>query len=304
MRLCVIIPAYNEEKSVCSVVASIPASLPGVDDVRIFVVDDGSTDATREEALRAGAIVLSHPTHLGLAAAFRTGLKASLENDADLIATLDADGQYKAGELASLWMTMRLTNAQLVVGDRCVCSCRHMPLGNRIGNMVGSCMLRVMGVTRISDASSGFRLFTANLGASLRIMSRHTYTHEMLIQADAYGFTVAEVPVTFLPRSYGRSKLVRTLRHHILRSCGTIIRSIFLYRPLRKFVLLSALCILTATSLAVYAVYNFDVHFKSMMIAALFAVVGIQFLILGVIAEASAAERRLQREVAVSRTRR
>lgn len=296
MRLTVIIPAHNEEKSVSRILSEVPAVLPGITDIRCIVIDDGSSDQTAAKANAAGALVLSHPTRLGLAAAFRTGLQAALASGTDIIVTLDADGQYKAREIALLWKEMRHTHADLVVGNRRVLAQKHMPAGNRIGNVIGSFMLRVMGVTRIRDASSGFRLFSSELGKTLRIMSRHTYTHEMLIQADAYGFRTAEIPVTFLPRAYGKSKLVRTLRHHILRSCGTIVRSTFLYRPLRKFLLLSAMCMVVAGFMTAYAFHDFTLHFRTLIVASLFAVVGLQFLILGVIAEAFASDRRVAHE--------
>lgn len=296
MRLRIVIPAFNEEKSIARVLSAIPRTLPHISEIRALVVSDGSTDDTARIAASNGAIVITHTERLGLAAAFRTGLKAALDSHADIIVTLDADGQYRPEEIAVLLETMRRTKADLIVGDRSVVRCTHMPVCNRIGNVIGSFMLRIMGVTRITDASSGFRLFTARLGKALRIMSRHTYTHEMLIQADAYGFRTAEVPVTFLPRAHGRSKLVRTLRHHILRSCGTIVRSTFLYRPLRKFLLLSAACLVIAGLITVYAFRDLAFHFNSMMLAILFTVAGIQFLVLGVIAESYAADRRLAHE--------
>lgn len=296
MRLIIVIPATNEDSSIGDVLSHIPQSLPGISDIRTIVVDDGSTDSTVSAAHSFGATVISHPERLGLASAFRTGLKAALRRKADFIATIDADGQYRPEELTILLQEMQRTHADMVVGNRCILSCDHMPAGNRIGNLIGSLMLRMMGVTKICDASSGFRLFNARLGESLRIMSRHTYTHEMLIQADAYGFNVVDTPVSFRPRAHGKSKLVRTLRHHILRSCGTIIRATFLYRPLRKFLLLSAACMVLGGLITIYALRDFTFHFSSMMLAILFAVAGIQFLILGVIAESYAADRRLMHE--------
>ncbi len=296
MRLAIIIPAFNEEKSVARILSDIPTTLPDVSSIHRIVIDDGSTDQTAAQARAAGAQVFSHTNRIGLAAAFRTGLNAALTSGADAIVTLDADGQYQASEIALLWEEMRRTGADLVVGNRCVLSQRHMPAGNRIGNVLGSLMLRVMGVTRIRDASSGFRLFSSELGSSLRIMSRHTYTHEMLIQADAYGFRTAEIPVTFLPRAHGKSKLVRTLRHHILRSCGTIVRSTFLYRPLRKFLLLSAVCMVVGGLMIVSTLRQLPLEIGALTLPVLFIVAGLQFLILGVIAEAFAADRRVAHE--------
>ncbi len=230
MRLVVLVPAYNEEGSIALVLQALPRV---IDDVCVepFVIDDGSTDATAEIAMRLGVRVLRHPTREGLAAAFRTGLAAAISSDADFIATLDADGQYRSEELPLLFRRHLETGADLVVGDRQVRRLSHMPWKHRLGNIVGSAMLRLLRCTAVADASSGFRLFTRRFGLRLQIRSRHTYTHEMLIQAAALGYSVADVPVTFLPRLYGKSKLVRTLRHHILRSCGTIFKSLFARVP-------------------------------------------------------------------------
>ncbi len=225
MRLLVLIPAYNEEGSIADVLTLLPRTIEPDFEIIPLVIDDGSTDATAMIAEECGAIVVAHPRRLGLAAAFRTGLSRALLEHADLIATLDADSQYRSEELSLLIARMRETGADLVVGDRQVRLLAHMPWKHRIGNMIGSAMLRLLRCTHITDASSGFRLFTADMARAIRITSVHTYTHEMLIQAKAFGFAVAEVPVTFLPRKYGKSKLIRTLRHHILRSCGTIVRA-------------------------------------------------------------------------------
>lgn len=227
MRLVVIVPAYNEEGSIGDVLASIPKILDDGCEVVALVVDDGSTDTTAKIAKKCGAIVVSHRVRSGLAAAFRTGLATALSMHADCIATLDADGQYRGEELQLLLQRMQKTGAELVVGNRQVRMLSHMPWKHRIGNIVGSAMLRILRCTTVTDASSGFRLFSARFGRAIRITSVHTYTHEMLIQAKTCGFTVAEVPVSFLPRKHGKSKLVRTLRHHILRSCGTIVRAYF-----------------------------------------------------------------------------
>jgi glycosyltransferase involved in cell wall biosynthesis len=297
VRLTVIIPAFNECESIGEVLARLPKNLPDGINVEPVVVDDGSTDGTGARATAAGAQVVKHPERRGLAAAFRTGLGAALLNRADLIATLDADGQYRPEELSLLFAALRKTGADLVVGDRQVSNCPHMPPGNRIGNVVGSAMLRLLAGITVNDASSGFRLFTARLARVLQITSRHTYTHEMLIQTKAYGFRVTQVPVTFLPRRYGRSKLVRTLRHHIMRSCGTILRALFLFRPLRKFLLLALGSLVLAAVCGGWVIFSPGSSRPFLTILSLVLIlVALQFVVLGVIADSFAAERRIVSE--------
>ena len=291
MLLTVIIPAFNERESIGGVLALLPSCFPDDVHVSALVIDDGSTDGTADEARSFGAKVITHARRLGLAAAFRTGLQASLQEHADLIATLDADGQYRPQELVYLLKCLRETGADLVVGDRRIRSLTHMPLGNRIGNIVGSAMLRFVAGVPVQDASSGFRLFTERCARSLRIMSQHTYTHEMLIQATALGMKIVDVPVTFLPRLHGRSKLVRTLRQHIARSCGTILKALFSYRPLRKFLSLAGLSLLAAVALLLLAIRHASVEF--LVVALILALIALQFLILGLTADSFASQRRL-----------
>ncbi len=293
MRLAVIVPAYNEQESVADVLRDIPSALPGIREVRVFVVDDGSDDATAERARSAGATVLSHPSRRGLAAAFRTGVRAALQCESDLLATVDADGQYRARQIGDLLERMRQTGADIVVGDRQVERCTHMPMGNRVGNLVGSWMLRRLASVTVNDASSGLRLFSARSARKLRITGDHTYTHEMLIQASAAGMKAVDAPVDFLPRSHGQSKLVRTLRHHIARSCGTILRALFVHRPLRNFLTLAGIIVGAMVVLALSFTFS-PPRFGTFVLMAALAAIAFQFVLIGLLAEAQAAQRRLE----------
>lgn len=296
MLLSVIIPAYNEQESIGAVLARLPAKIDTVL-VRAIVVDDGSMDETAGIGKRAGATVLRHPVRMGLATAFRTGLQEALRLKANFVATLDADGQYAPEDLAPLLRQLRQSGSDLVVGDRLVQRCAHMPPGNRLGNILGSAMLRLLVGIPIRDASSGLRVFTEKLACALEITSPHTYTHEMLIQARALGFTMTEYPVSFAPRRHGESKLVRTLRAHILRSCGTILRSFLLYHPLRNFLLLAAATFaVAAVALVIGVAMGMTAALQFALLSLAFVVLGIQFVVLGVLADAAASRRRVERE--------
>ncbi|MHC4294860.1 MAG: glycosyltransferase family 2 protein [Planctomycetota bacterium] len=101
-HLVVIMPALNEEATVGETIRRIPQEIPGVASIDVMVVDDGSTDGTVREARSAGAIVLSHPAHRGLGAAFQSGLSRSLEMGADLIVSIDSDGQFDPQTITEL----------------------------------------------------------------------------------------------------------------------------------------------------------------------------------------------------------
>lgn len=292
VRLTFIVPAFNEERSVGDVLSAVPRVLDGIQEIELLVIDDGSTDGTATAAREAGAQVVSHAKRLGLAASFRTGATRALRDGAGLLCTLDADGQYDPREIVLLLKTLHERQADLVIGDRQIWRCAHMPFGNRLGNSIGSFMLRVLGTTGVRDASSGFRLLTRDAAHRIHITSEHTYTHEMLIQASVAGLVIAETPVTFLPRTHGKSKLVRTLRHHILRSCGTILRSLFLYRPLRKFLFLATACVACSFGLLVLALVS-EMRIDMLVAAGGMLILGVQFVLIGILADVYAAGRRV-----------
>ena len=102
LRLLVAIPALNEERTVAQVVRSIPREIPGVGRVDIIVIDDGSGDRTADRAAEAGAQVISHPANRGVGAAFQTTLRYAIECGADLIVTLDSDGQFDPQDIPRL----------------------------------------------------------------------------------------------------------------------------------------------------------------------------------------------------------
>ena len=91
MKLVAMIPAYNEKKTIASVIEDIPRQIEGIASVEVLVIDDGSTDSTLEQARKAGADkVISHRTNLGLGIAFKDGLDSALKMGADIIVNLDA----------------------------------------------------------------------------------------------------------------------------------------------------------------------------------------------------------------------
>ena len=136
MKLVAQLPALNEEKSIERVLAAIPRRVPGVDEVVVLVVDDGSTDRTAELARAAGAVVVSHVRNRGVGAAFRTGLAKATDLDADVIVTLDADGQFDPEDIPKLIDPILRGQADFVTASRFLdpALVPEMPAAKRWGN--------------------------------------------------------------------------------------------------------------------------------------------------------------------------
>jgi len=247
MKLAICIPAFNEEKTIGQVIRAVPLHFAGIGggggskitSVKIFVADDGSTDKTAEVARVAGAervlgnrrevqsieIIRVHPNK-GLANAFLTGIRQAVSWGADFVVNIDADGQYRPEEIPLLLAPLLKGEADMSIGDRQVGTLRFMPLAKKYGNIAGSWFLRALTGVRVRDASSGFRAYTSAAAQAIEIRSRHTYTHENLIQAHYTGLRIAQMPVTFIARTDGTtSRLIN--RRGLFGGVGAIFIHIF-----------------------------------------------------------------------------
>ena len=118
MKLVIQIPCHNEQESVLEVINSIPKKIKGIDEIKIFVIDDGSFDKTSELAKNIGVEVVSIPYKKGLANAFRVGVKRALELNADILVNIDGDNQYNACDIEKLIEPILNNQADMVIGSR------------------------------------------------------------------------------------------------------------------------------------------------------------------------------------------
>ena len=301
MKLFVTIPAFNEEKTIAQVVKSVPRQIAGINQIKVLVYDDGSTDQTVYQAKKAGAdYCFSHKQNLGLARTFRDAAKKALELGADIVVNTDADNQYDQKQISKLVKPILEQKADLVTGDRQINQLDHMPISKKYGNLLGSFMIRWLTGTRIKDASSGFRAMTKELLNKVQVFSTHTYTHELLIAAHFHEFTIAEIPVTFNIRTTGGSRLIaKGVVNHILKSAATIIRAILLYRALAVFTFLGGLMSLLGAvgvlRFLYFAIWLQDSsgHIQSLVISSILLGIGFNIIVLGFIADLVSYNRKL-----------
>lgn len=299
--LIVTIPAYNEEKTIGKVIREIPRKIFGIDKIFILLADDGSQDKTVERAQEAGAdFIISHPNR-GLALNFKMALEEALKLGADIIVNIDADGQYDSEEIPKLIKPILERRAEIVLGDRQIRKLSWMSFGNKYGNILGSWFLRKLTGLNIIDASTGFRAFTREAALRLSVMTRHTYTHETLIQAADQDLPMAQVPVEFRRRQ-GRSRLISNLRSHIFKASITIIRTFTVYKPLRVMLTLGGILFLIGFVLIIRFLYFWFVaggagHIQSLIIASVFMMIGFQTIVLGLVASAIGWSRKLKEEI-------
>lgn len=305
MKVCVTIPAYNEEETVGAVVRDCQEVLEAEGyDHEILVVDDGSTDRTAEVAEDAGAVVYSHHTNRGLGNTFATAMREVLRHDPDVIVNIDADGQYEPEEMPSLIGPVASGEADLVLGTRQVFSLDHMPLSKKVGNRIGSLVTSVLSGFHVRDAQSGYRAFTPELAARWTLFGSYTYVQESLIQAAHKGFTIEQVPITFYERGSGESRLISSLTNYVSNAARIVIRTYRDYKPMRTFSLIAAVFFLLAAVPAYQVVSNFLATgsfelFGRGLLVVLLAVAGALTLVFGLLADMIKGQRELTEEILV-----
>jgi len=302
-KLIVMIPAYNEEDSIGMVIKEIPREIAGVDEVRILVMDDGSTDNTSQVAYMAGADhVLSQKANRGLAFTFKLGLETALKLGADIIVNTDADFQYDQKEVPQLIRPVLEHKADIVLGNRQVHELDHMAFGKKYGNLLGSFVMRKLTGCSVSDTQTGFRAFSREAALRINILSPYTYTQETIIQAVNKKLVVAEIPCTFRKRKAGSSKLISGIMNYISRVALTIIRTYTMYKPLKVFVAIGSVLTLTGAAFGIrflvfYLANEGTGHIQSLILAAVLIVVGFQTVITGLIADVVDANRKINEEL-------
>ncbi|HEY3723333.1 MAG TPA: glycosyltransferase family 2 protein [Acidimicrobiia bacterium] len=201
----VVIPAWNEERSVGTVVEEVRAL-----GYATLVVDDGSVDRTAETAERAGATVLRLPVNLGVGGALRCGFRYAVSEGYGVVVQCDADGQHDPTEIARLLDAMRSTGADLVVGSRFADPTSDFRVGavRKMAMHHFAHLASRRARASITDATSGFRAIRGSLLGSFAASYPAEYlgdTIEALVRAGRAGNTVVEIGVHMRPRAAGVS---------------------------------------------------------------------------------------------------
>jgi glycosyltransferase involved in cell wall biosynthesis len=237
-RLLVTLPALDEERTVAEVVRGVPRQIPGVGHVEVVVVDDGSRDRTAERAREAGAEVIRHERPRGVGAAFHSGLALGIERGADLIVSIDADGQFDPADIPRLVEPVVAGRADFASASRFLdpSLAPEMPAIKRWGNRMMSRLISRLAGQRFHDVSCGMRCYSRVAALQLHLLGRFTYTQEVFLNLAFKQLRIAEVPIRVRgEREFGESRVAGNLWRYALRSAQIIFRCYRDYHPLRFF---------------------------------------------------------------------
>lgn len=201
-RVAVVIPAYNEERTIIEVIRGLKRHRFA----RIIVVDDGSSDRTGELAGQQGVILLTHILNRGLGGALGTGINAALRLGAEAIVTFDADGQHDPDDIARLLEPIATGEADVVIGSRMLDS-TGMPYPRRLANWTANVVTYLLFRGWTTDSQSGLRAFSSEAATRMQIMtSGMEVSSEIIAETVRNHLTWKEVPVRAIYTEYSLSK--------------------------------------------------------------------------------------------------
>ena len=300
-KLIIQIPCFNEEKSLLTTLNDLPKIIPGIDEIQVLVINDGSEDNSAEIARAWGANVLDIKPNRGLANAFRAGLSESLKMGADIIVNTDADNQYCADDIQNIIRPILDGKADIVVGARDIFSIKEFSPLKKAFQKIGSAILRLLSSTKVADAPRGFRAFSRQAAIKINVFDNYTYTMETLLQANAKGLKVVSVPIRVNPMQR-KSRLVKNIFDYIFKSMKTTIRMFIVYRPFRFFITLASFIGLIGIGLVLRFLYFYlqgsgNGHIQSLIFASVFLISAVQIGIIAVLGDLLSINRKLLEDV-------
>ncbi|REJ84676.1 MAG: glycosyltransferase family 2 protein [Acidobacteria bacterium] len=254
-RLLVALPALNEERTVGDVVRAVPAEVPGIDAIDVLVIDDGSQDRTGTEAAAAGATVVHHGLQRGVGAAFHTALAYGLDHGADILVTIDSDGQFDPRDIPRLIEPVVAGRADFATASRFLDEALlpDMPAVKIWGNRMMSRLISSLAGKRFYDVSCGMRCYSRRAMLQLHLLARFTYTQEVILNLSFKDLRIEEVPIRVRgEREFGESRVASSLWRYALRTVQIIFRCYRDYHPLRFFGGLALMLLVPAVALAAF----------------------------------------------------
>jgi glycosyltransferase involved in cell wall biosynthesis len=271
-RIVVLIPAYNEERCIGSVVLKARKFA----DV-VLVVDDGSSDVTADVARDAGAEVIRHPENRGKGAALNTGFQEVRRFAADVVILMDADGQHLPEELPILAAPILDGEADIVVGTRYLEKTSEVPVHRVYGHQVFNFITSQASGVSLSDSQNGFRAFSPHAASLISIKSNgFSVESEMQFIAHDHKLRVMELPITILYHE----KPKRPVMSHGWMVLNGILRMIGQYRPLLFFGMSGMFILFIGLAWGIWVV---DIYSSSHELAVGYALISVLLVITGLL---------------------
>jgi glycosyltransferase involved in cell wall biosynthesis len=290
VRLVVQVPCLNEEETLPLVLESIPKQIPGIDEIIVLIIDDGSTDRTVEVAKAHGVThFVTHARNRGLGRSFHDGVQRALELGADILVNTDGDNQYPQERITDLVAPIVEGRAEIVIADRQVHLVEHFSPLKVALQKFGSKIVNVAAGTDLPDAASGFRAYSRESLMLLNTITRFSYCMETIIQAGNKKLKITSIPIVTNDKTR-ESRLFKSMRQHVVMSAGAIVRAYIMYKPYVIFSWLAG--VLGVLGLIPFVRWGFlqfgdepGGHLQSLIVGAVLLMMAFMSVIIGIISD-------------------
>jgi len=286
-KLLISIPCFNEQDQLIETIENIRSQVSNFI-YDILIIDDGSTDNTLAVAKQLGVThVVSCKRNMGLGFAFQKSLDFAKKNSYDFLINTDADNQYQSKYINSLYQTIKDTKSDIVIGARNHNKIKHFSFLKKLFQKIGSFAVTIISGVKVSDAVSGFRIYSKEAIDNLYITSQFSYTLDSILQAQEKNLQIKEILIEVNPPTR-KSRLYKGSFEFIAKQLGIIIKSFIVYRPFEFFGLLSLVSFLIGIIpiirfLILYFVNNGSGNNQSLVLGSMFMIVSLILLALGIL---------------------
>lgn len=216
----VVIPAYNESKVIKNMVQRVFEAVYK----NVIVVDDGSTDQTLKKAREAGALAFRHRINRGKGAATKTGIELAKKAGADVIVTLDGDGQHEPKDIPTLIEPILNDRCDVVLGSRFV-EAQDIPILKRFYNRAANLLTTLLYGIRVSDSQSGFRAYSRYAADLINTKGdKYEFESEVIHEITRHSLRYEERPITVYYTEYSQSK---PMRQTFIRGVQTVYKMLW-----------------------------------------------------------------------------
>ena len=245
MKLVVIVPAYNEEKTIGELILGIPKKISGFDKIEVLVVNDGSQDKTVDYAMNAGADkIVSHPTNLGMGETFMTGIRNCIAMNADVAVIIDADLQFDPKDIPKLTVPIINNQLDVALGSRWLNQkVEGIPTRKLIGNKMFTKLISLLTGQKFTDTQSGYVAYSREALLNLTVVNEFNFSQEAILDLKFKGFRLGEVPVVVRYFDERKSRIVKSLFNYSSRVMSMIFKTLVYHKPILTFGALGSILI-------------------------------------------------------------
>lgn len=236
MKLIIFLPVYNEEANILSVLNKIPKNLPNIDILEIFAIDDASKDSSLQILKDNNISIISHTQNMGLGISFQDAVEYAVKNDADILVSIDADGQFDPQEIEKVIKPIIDKKSDIALGNRFKNGKpKNMPRVKFVGNICMSKIINFITGYKFQDVSCGFRAYSKEALLNLNLFGKFTYTQETILDLCIKNKQFIEIPIFVKYFDDRKSHISSNLFKYAIRTISIMINSLISYKPLFIF---------------------------------------------------------------------